>query len=154
VIPAIRSRVTIPVAGSGDVMTPWDALRRERVYRPDAVMIGRGALANPWIFRQVEELRRGVEPHRPSLEERLDTLRTYAAYLEEDYAPVVVAARLRQFAGRVTKGLRSGAALRAAINEARTKEAILDLLCRFAEVAAAEPADISCAALGEAGGVA
>jgi len=138
VIPAIKRRVSIPVVGSGDVVTAEDALRREREFSPDAVMIGRGALANPWIFRQVEELRRGEQPYSPSLEERLDTMRTYAAYLEEDYAPVVVAARLRQFAGRVTKGLRSGAALRASINEARTKEAILDLLCRFAEATSSE----------------
>ena len=151
VIPAIRARVSIPVVGSGDVTTAWDALRRERVYRPDAVMIGRGALANPWIFRQIEELRRGVEPYRPSLEERLDTLRAYAAYLAQDYAPVVVAARLRQFAGRVTKGLRSGAVLRAAINEARTQEAILDLLCRYAKAAADEPAESPSIPLGEAG---
>jgi nifR3 family TIM-barrel protein len=154
VIPAIRARVTIPVAGSGDVTTPRDALWREREYAPDAVMIGRGALANPWIFRQVEELRRGVEPHRPTLEERLEILRAYAAYLEEDYNPVVVAARLRQFAGRVTKGLRSGAVLRAAIHEARSKDAILGLLCRFAEVVAAEPDEAPTTSLDEAGGLA
>jgi hypothetical protein len=78
---------------------------------------------------------------------------TYAAYLEEDYAPVAVAARLRQFAGRVTKGLRSGAALRAAINEARSKQAILELLCRFAE-AAARPLPEEPAAVEEAARVA
>jgi len=139
VIPEIRRRVSIPVVGSGDVVTAADALAREREFEPDAVMIGRGALVNPWIFRQVEELRRGVEPYDPSLEERLDVMRTYAAYLEEDYGPVPVAARLRQFAGRVTKGLPSGAALRAAINDARTKGAILDLLCRFAEASTREP---------------
>ena len=141
VIGTIRERVSIPVVGSGDILTAADALRREREFAPNAVMIGRGALANPWIFRQIEELRRGREPYQPSLEERVETMRTYAAYLDEDYAPVAVAARLRQFAGRVTKGLRSGAVLRAAINEARSKEAILDLLCRFAEAAADEPAE-------------
>jgi len=139
VVSAVRDRVGIPVVGSGDVTTAADALRRERESGADAIMVGRGALANPWIFRQIEELRRGLEAYSPTVEERLDMMRTYAAYLEEDYAPVVVAARLRQFAGRVTKGLRSGASLRAAINEARTKEAILDLLCRFAERAAEEP---------------
>ncbi|MGH7898141.1 MAG: tRNA dihydrouridine synthase DusB [Candidatus Binatia bacterium] len=141
VIPQLRRRVSIPVVGSGDVTSAEDALRREREFSPDALMIGRGALVNPWIFRQIEELRRGLRPHSPSLEERLDMMRTYASYLEEDYAPVVVAARLRQFAGRVTKGIPSGAALRAAINEARTKEAILDLLCRFAEAAGREAGD-------------
>jgi len=138
VIPSVRRRVTIPVVGSGDVTTASDALDREREFAPDAVMIGRGALANPWLFRQIEELRRGAAPYEPGLEERVDMMRTYAAYLEEDYAPVVVAARLRQFAGRVTKGLRSGAALRASINDARSREAILDLLCRFAESSAAD----------------
>jgi tRNA-dihydrouridine synthase len=99
-------------------------------------MIGRAALANPWIFRQIEEVRRGETPYRPSLEERLDTMRTYAAFLEEDYEPHVVATRLRQFAGRVTKGLRGGNELRREINGARTKGAILALLERFAELAA------------------
>lgn len=141
VIAGVRRRVSIPIVGSGDVVTPEDALRREREYAPDAVMIGRGALANPWIFRQIEELRLGEPMYVPSIDERIDAMRLYAAYLAEDYAPVAVAARLRQFAGRVTKGLPSGAALRAAINEARTREAILDLLCRFAETVAASPAD-------------
>jgi tRNA-dihydrouridine synthase B len=137
VIHDIRRRVSIPIVGSGDVATPADALAREREHRPDAIMIGRGALANPWIFRQIEELRRGGAPYVPPLAERLDAMARYAAFLEEDYPPVAVAARLRQFAGRVTKGLPSGAALRADINGARTTAAILDLLYRFAQSAAA-----------------
>jgi tRNA-dihydrouridine synthase B len=139
VVSAVRAGVGIPVVGSGDVTSAADALRRERESGADGIMIGRGALANPWIFRQVEEVRRALAPYSPQVEERLEMMQTYAAYLEEDYTPVVVAARLRQFAGRVTKGLRSGASLRAAINEARTTEAILDLLCRFAERATSEP---------------
>ncbi|HSD09342.1 MAG TPA: tRNA dihydrouridine synthase DusB [Candidatus Binatia bacterium] len=145
VIPALRRRVSIPVVGSGDVLTAADALCREHEFAPDGVMIGRGALANPWIFRQIEELRRGEPAYGPSLEERLATMHTYAAYLEEDHAPIAVAARLRQFAGRLTKGLRSGAVLRAGINEARSKQAILDLLCRFAEAEGSPPGEEPCA---------
>jgi tRNA-dihydrouridine synthase B len=150
VIPSVRRRVSIPVVGSGDILTAADALRRERVFSPDGVMIGRGALANPWIFRQIEELRRGESVYRPALEERLDAMHAYAACLEEDHPPVAVVARLRQFAGRLTKGLRSGAALRAAINDARSKQAILDLLCRFAAAegisSEGEPCDVESAA--------
>jgi hypothetical protein len=54
----------------------------------------------------------------------------------------------------VTKGLRSGAVLRAAIHGARSKDAILGLLCRFAEFVAAEPDEPPTAPLGEAGGLA
>jgi tRNA-dihydrouridine synthase B len=148
VIADVRRRVSIPVVGSGDVATAADALRREREFAPDAVMIGRGALVNPWIFRQIEELRRGEAAYCPSLEERLDIMHTYASYLEEDRAPVGVAARLRQFAGRLTKGLRSGAALRAAINDARSKQAILAILCRFAETEGGRAEEEPCAAEG------
>ena len=138
VIEEVRRAVSIPVVASGDVTHAVEALRREEAHRPDALMIGRGALVNPWIFRQIEDLRRGAVPFEPSLAERLDMMRTYADYLEEDYPPHVVAARLRQFVGRVSKGLRGGAELRREINASRSKEAILDLLCRFAEVAARE----------------
>ncbi len=133
IIRRVKSAVSIPVVASGDITSPEEALRREQEFEPDGIMIGRGALANPWIFRQIEELRRGEIPILPSLEARLEILRTYAEYLEEDYRPAVAAARLRQFAGRVTRGLPSGAAVRCAIQSARNVESILDLLFRFAE---------------------
>lgn len=136
IVESIRAAVRIPVVASGDVTTPEGALERERRYRPDALMIGRGALSNPWIFRQIEDRRAGRAPYAPTLAERLDTMRTFAAFLEEDYEPHAVAARLRQFVGRVTRGLRGGNELRREINDARSKEAILDLLLRYAEVAA------------------
>ena len=136
VIREVRSSVSIPVVASGDVTTAEEALEREEEYRPDALMIGRGALVNPWIFQQIEELRRGEAPFTPTLAERLEVLRTYAAFLDEDYEPPAATARLRQFVGRVTKGLRGGAELRRRINDARSREAILELLDGFAEIAA------------------
>ncbi|MGH7821351.1 MAG: tRNA dihydrouridine synthase, partial [Candidatus Binatia bacterium] len=135
VVRRVKERVRIPVVASGDVTSPEEALLREREYGPDAMMIGRGALANPWMFRQIEELRRGETAYAPSVEERVDTMCAYAAFLEEDYEPRMITARLRQFVGRVTKGFRGGNELRREINSARTKDEILGLLCRFAELA-------------------
>jgi nifR3 family TIM-barrel protein len=136
IVEAVRRAVRIPVVASGDITSAEGALEREARYRPDGMMIGRGALVNPWIFRQIEDLRAHRVLRKPSLDERIELMRRFAGFLEEDYEPHAVVARLRQFVGRVTSGLRGGNDLRRSINDARSKEAILDLLLRFADLAA------------------
>ncbi len=65
IIAQLRQHLTIPVIGNGDVWYAADALRMQHETGCDAVMIGRPALRNPWIFRQIEQLRAGQEPYRP-----------------------------------------------------------------------------------------
>ncbi len=73
-IPRVRDAVTIPVVLNGGVMTPEDAGRAFEETGCDAVMIARGAIANPWIFRETKEyLRSGVVPPPPSFQERIET---------------------------------------------------------------------------------
>src|SRR5258706_1657955 len=64
-IAEVKRAVTIPVIGSGDVQDAVDALRRPRESAADGVMIGRGAMANPWSFLQISQLRRGEPPYEP-----------------------------------------------------------------------------------------
>jgi tRNA-dihydrouridine synthase B len=66
IIRAIKNAVRIPVIGNGDVWYAADALRMRAETRCDGVMIGRGALRNPWIFAQVDALLAGRAPPRPS----------------------------------------------------------------------------------------
>jgi nifR3 family TIM-barrel protein len=66
IIALLRRELSIPVVGNGDVWYAADALRMMEETRCDAVMIGRPALRNPWIFRQVSELTAGREPFWPS----------------------------------------------------------------------------------------
>lgn len=65
IIAELKRALTIPVVGNGDVWYAADALRMQRETGCDAVMIGRPALRNPWIFRQIAELRAGVTPFAP-----------------------------------------------------------------------------------------
>jgi tRNA-dihydrouridine synthase len=66
IVARLRRYLSIPVVGNGDVWYAADALRLERETACDAVMIGRPALRNPWIFRQIAQLRSGAAPDRPT----------------------------------------------------------------------------------------
>lgn len=72
----VKAAVRIPVIGNGDVLSAADARRLRETSGCDAVMIGRGGLGNPWIYRDVEEGLRNPEhrPAPPSLEDRRATL--------------------------------------------------------------------------------
>ncbi|MES1174217.1 MAG: tRNA-dihydrouridine synthase family protein [Myxococcales bacterium] len=66
IIAAIRRELRIPVVGNGDIWHAQSALRMFEETNCDAVMLGRPALRNPWIFRQLSELMTGREPYRPT----------------------------------------------------------------------------------------
>ena len=76
IIAEVKRALRIPVVGNGDCWYAADALRMTRETGCDAVMIGRPAARNPWIFRQIAELRAGVAPFHPSGAD-------VVAYLEE-----------------------------------------------------------------------
>lgn len=71
---AIKREVSIPVVGNGDVWYADDALRLLRWSGCDGVMLGRGCLRNPWIFRQIGELLAGTQPFAPTGEDLVEHL--------------------------------------------------------------------------------
>ncbi len=63
----VKARVNIPVIGNGDILDPWDALSMIRQTGCDGVMIGRAAVRNPWIFRDISRLEKGLPVREPGL---------------------------------------------------------------------------------------
>ncbi len=131
-IAEIKAAVRIPVIGNGDIVTPEDAVRMVRETGCDAVMIGRTASSNPWIFRQIESyVRRGtyeIPPERA----RYDIMRTYYTMLVAQGEKDAVG-KMKQFATYFTHGVRNGSRLRVDIYHASEPAQILDLVDRFFE---------------------
>jgi tRNA-dihydrouridine synthase len=96
----------------------------------DAVMIGRAASSNPWIFRQISEYIAHGSYYRPTEKDRWDMMHTYYQMLIEKGGLDVVG-KMKQFATYFTHGVRNGARLRTAIYQSREASAILDLVDQF-----------------------
>jgi nifR3 family TIM-barrel protein len=129
-IAEVKAAVKIPVIGNGDVFTPEDAVRMVRETNCDAVMVGRAASANPWIFRQIAQYLETGAYHQPSEHDRYDIMRRYYAMLMERNERDTVG-KMKQFATYFTHGVRHGGELRAAIHRAQEASAIVGLVDEF-----------------------
>jgi len=129
----IKEVVSVPVSGSGDVNTIQQAFDRFRETGCDGVLIGRGAMANPWIFRQIEEAMHGREPFQPTLEDKRALLLEYFDMLREDMPQLAAIGRMKQLAGQFTRGLQGGALFRTALYHSHSVDEILDRISEYFE---------------------
>ena len=129
-IAEVKAAVNIPVIGNGDINTPEEAVQMYRETGCDAVMIGRAASHNPWIFRQIAEYLATGAYHVPSDQERYEMMKTYYLMLEQHAASDAVG-KMKQFATYFTHGIRNGAKLRTEIYRTGSVPQILDVVDAF-----------------------
>lgn len=129
----IKEVVKVPVSGSGDITTIQQAFDRFRETGCDGVLIGRGAMANPWIFRQIEDAIHGREPFQPTLEDKRSVLLEYFDMLREDMPQLAAIGRMKQLAGQFTRGLQGGALFRTALYHSHSVEEILNRISEYFE---------------------
>jgi tRNA-dihydrouridine synthase B len=129
-IAEVKDAVKIPVIGNGDVRTPEDACALVAKTGCDAVMIGRAAPSNPWIFRQIAQYTATGRYDTPTEADRHRMIRTYFEMLLAEALPEAPG-KMKQFASWFTHGVHGGAALRKTIYESRSGAAILDAVDLF-----------------------
>ena len=129
IIKEVKKAVKIPVIGNGDVDSPQKAKELFEHTDCDAIMIGRGAQGNPWIFkRTIHYLKTGELLPEPTAAERAETALRHARMLIEYKGEYIGVREMRRHLSDYTKGLPGAAAIRGRINCAESYEEIEELV--------------------------
>lgn len=132
IIAKVKRAVDIPVIGNGDVVDAESALRMMDETGCDFVMVGRGALGNPWIFRELEAAWKGeTAPEKPTTEDKKQMMLRHFRDLMELKGEYAAVREMRKHVGWYLKGVHGAAAFRGAVNQITKadllEEAILNI---------------------------
>jgi nifR3 family TIM-barrel protein len=130
IIRAVKECVRIPVIGNGDIRKPEDAVRMVEETCCDAVMIGRTASSNPWIFSQIADYISTGRYDEPTEFDRYNLLSDYFHSLIAAEMPDAIG-KMKQFATLFTHGVRNGGELRQQVHHSQTASEILDKVDTF-----------------------
>ncbi len=131
-IKEVKNAVGIPVIGNGDIFCGEDAIRMMEETGCDFVMIARGALGNPWIFKEALALWNGESlPEAPSFEEKVDTIKKQLTDLLAEKGEYAAVREMRKHVGWYLKGVYGSAEIRRQVNEIQEAKQLLELLENF-----------------------
>lgn len=132
IIAAVKKAVNIPVIGNGDITDIYSAEKMIEKTGCDAVMIGRGAFGDPWIFRRINAyLGDGIVIPSPSLEEKMTVMLKHIAKMIEYKGEYTAMREARRHAAYYTKGLRGGARFRAEMSSLETYDDLKKITFRI-----------------------
>lgn len=134
IITAVKSAVSIPVIGNGDITNGKSAVKMLTETHCDGIMIGRAAQGNPWIFREVlHYIKTNELLPPPSIDERLDVALKHFGLLLKFKGDKRGVLEGRKHMSWYFKGVKGGSVLRAEVNKAETPRQMIDILTSFCE---------------------
>lgn len=134
IITDIKNAISIPVIGNGDVFTVEDAQNMLEKTNCDAIMIGRGAQGNPWIFKRINHyMQTGEILPEPTLEEKINTAKKHLNLAIREHGEYVAVREMRKHIAWYLKGLKGSAKVRDEINKITSYEEVVRRLDEYME---------------------
>ena len=134
IIKEIKDNISIPVIGNGDIFSVEDSINMLNKTNCDAIMIGRGAQGNPWIFKRINHyMQTGEILPEPTLEEKMNTAIKHLNLAVEEHGEYVAVREMRKHIAWYLKGLRNSARIRDEINKIESHQEVVDKLNAYME---------------------
>ncbi|MDH3975194.1 MAG: tRNA dihydrouridine synthase DusB [Deltaproteobacteria bacterium] len=127
----LKEKASIPVIGNGDIRSPEDVRRMVDETRCDGVMIGRGAMGNPWIFRESALYLKNWHYDKPSFHEKKAKVLLHLSLVIEKYGTVRGLRLFRKHLAWYSRGIKGAAGFRRIINQSLSLEEVKDLIEKF-----------------------
>ena len=131
IIKKVKESVKIPVIGNGDIKTKEDALRMFEQTNVDGLMIGRGAIGNPWIFEEVINYLQGKEQRKVTNSERLETIIEHINLAVKEKGENIAIKEMRKHLAYYVRNEKAASKIRERINKINDKGALIDCLSEY-----------------------
>lgn len=132
IIKEVKENVSIPVIGNGDITSPEKARKMLDLTGCDAVMIGRAALGNPWIFKSCKEyLEKGILIDPPTYQEKIAMIKKHYELLKQDKNEHLALLEIRTHALAYLKGMPEAKRIKELLCKAKTEEEFLSILTDY-----------------------
>lgn len=131
IIKEVKKSVSIPVIGNGDIFSAGDAINMINETGVDSIMVGRGALGNPFIFKEIKSVFNNISYTPPTISQKIKTAREHVKLMIEDKGEALAICESRKHLAWYIKGERSCTSVKVAINKATTFDELDSILTNF-----------------------